>query len=110
MLEDDMQPEYDFSGGVRGKYARTLRENGYTIRVYQADGTYSERRVLGEKTVVLEPDVWEYFQDSEAVNHALRTLISLVPERDSDASNKKRSSKRKVSAKTPAEVSTPVNH
>lgn len=77
--ELDMRPEYDFSGGVRGKYARTLREQGYTIRVYNEDGTYSEKQVLGEKMVVLEPDVWEYFQDSAAVNHALRTLISLVP-------------------------------
>ncbi len=74
----DIRPEYDFSGGIRGKYAKTLKKNGYTIRVYHADGTYTEKRVLGEKTVVLEPDVWEYFQDSEAVNHALRTLIGLV--------------------------------
>ena len=71
--------EYDFSGGVRGKYAKTLRENGYTIRVYHADGTFSETRVLGEKTVVLEPDVYQYFSDSKSVNDALRTLISIVP-------------------------------
>jgi len=32
--------------------------------------------VLGEKMVVLEADVWEYFQNSEAVNQALRALIS----------------------------------
>jgi hypothetical protein len=78
---DDMRPEYDFAGGVRGKYARELREDGYTIRVYNADGTFTETRVLGEKTVVLEPDVSEYFPDSQAVNHALRTLLSLVPEK-----------------------------
>jgi len=35
----DMRPEYDFSGGVRGKYAKTLKKNGYMIRVYQDDGT-----------------------------------------------------------------------
>lgn len=75
---DAMKPEYDFSGGIRGKYAKRLKEEGYTIRIYHSDGTFSERRVLGEKTVVLEPDVWEYFSTSDAVNNALRTLISLV--------------------------------
>ncbi len=78
---DDMQPEYDFSGGIRGKYAKRLKENGYTIRIYHSDGTFSERRVLGEKTVILDPDVWEYFSSSDAVNHALRTLIALVPKK-----------------------------
>ncbi len=75
---DAMQPEYDFSGGVRGKYAKRLKEDGYTIRIYHSDGTFSERRVLGEKTVVLDADVWEYFPSSDTVNNALRTLISLV--------------------------------
>lgn len=78
---DDMRAEYDFSDGVRGKYAKALRENGYSIRIYQDDGSYTERKVLGERTVVLEPDVWEYFPDSESVNLALRTLISIVPEK-----------------------------
>ena len=73
---DDMQPEYDFSGGIRGKYAKRLKENGYTIRIYHTDGTFSERRVLGEKTVILDADVWEYFPSSDAVNNALRTLIN----------------------------------
>ncbi len=80
-LHDDMAPEYDFSGGVRGKYAKTLKEEGYLIRIYHTDGTYTERRVLGEKTVVLDADVWEYFHNSEAVNRALRTLITLIPEK-----------------------------
>ena len=76
--DEDMRPEYDFSGGVRGNYAKALREQGYTIRVYEADGTYTETRVLGEKTVVLEPDVWEYFPNSQAVNEALRALIAIA--------------------------------
>jgi len=76
----------------RGKYARELRENGYTIRAYNADGTFTETHVLGEKTVVLEPDVSEYFPDSQAVNHALRTLLSLVPD------------KRKAGARTKRDV------
>ena len=58
-----MRPEYDFTGGVRGKYARELRKNGYTIRVYNADGTFTETRVLGEKTVVLEPDVSDHWKN-----------------------------------------------
>jgi len=78
---EDMQPEYDFSAGVRGKYAKALREHGYTIRVYEADGTYTETRVLGEKTVLLEPDVWEYFPNSQAVNEALRALIAIAPKK-----------------------------
>ncbi len=79
--DEDMRPEYDFSRGVRGKYAKAMREQGYTIRVYEADGMYTETRVLGEKTVVLEPDVWEYFPDSQAVNRALRALIVIAPQK-----------------------------
>ncbi len=73
---DEMRPEYDFSGGVRGKYSKSLKENGCTIRIFHTDGTFSEKRVLGEKTVVLDTDVWEYFSTPDAVNNALRTLIS----------------------------------
>jgi hypothetical protein len=54
--EDDLRPEYDFSGGVRGKYAKRFAE--------------------GSNVVVLEPDVAEKFPNSEAVNRALRGLIS----------------------------------
>ena len=79
--DTDMLPEYDFSGGVRGKYAATLREEGYSIREYNTDGSFTETRVPGEKTVTLAPDVWEYFPNSQAVNYALRTLISLIPEK-----------------------------
>jgi hypothetical protein len=82
---DEMLPEYDFSSGVRGKYAKSLREEGYTIRVYEADGTYTETRVLGEKAVLLEPDVWEYFPNSQAVNEALRALIAIAPKKQKAA-------------------------
>ncbi len=80
-VDDELRPEYDFTGGVRGKHYRVLREEGYTVRVYHDDGTVTERRVAGERMVVLEPDVYEYFPSSQAVNQALRTLISLVPEK-----------------------------
>jgi histone deacetylase complex regulatory component SIN3 len=74
-----MLPEYDFRDGVRGKHARALQQ-GYTVRVHRPDGTTAVQRFsLPQGTVVLEPDVQEYFPDSESVNHALRTLIELIP-------------------------------
>lgn len=55
---DEMQDEYDFSGGIRGRYA----------------GRYAE----GSNVVVLSPDVAEAFPDSRAVNDALRALITIA--------------------------------
>ena len=81
--DDDMQPEYDFSGrtGVRGKYYQRLRQ-GYTIQVQREDGTTFVQHVTRpEGTVTLDADVREYFPDAEAVNTALRTLIHLVPQK-----------------------------
>lgn len=52
---DDMRPEYDFSGGVRGKYVQRFRE--------------------GTNIIVLEPDVAAEFKDSAAVNDALRKVL-----------------------------------
>ena len=53
--DPDMLDEYDFSNGVRGKYA----------------GRFAQ----GSNVVVLDPDVAQVFTDSESVNQALRTLI-----------------------------------
>src|SRR5215211_6595277 len=81
--DDDMQPEYDFSGrtGVRGKYYQKLRQ-GYTIKVQREDGTTLVQHVTRpEGTVTLDADVREYFPDAESVNTALRTLIHLVPQK-----------------------------
>lgn len=50
-----MLPEYDFSHGVRGKYAKRYAE--------------------GSNVVVLSPDVAKIFRTSESVNEALRTLV-----------------------------------
>jgi hypothetical protein len=80
-MDDNMRSEYDFTGGVRGKHHKVLREEGYVVRIYNDDGTVTERRVAGERMVILEPDVYEYFPNSQAVNLALRTLISLIPEK-----------------------------
>jgi hypothetical protein len=55
---DELRPEYDFSGGVRGKHYRSYQQ--------------------GSNVVLLEPDVAEVFKDSESVNHALRMLIELA--------------------------------
>ena len=55
---DDMRAEYDFSGGVRGKYYGRFRK--------------------GSNVVILDPDVSEAFPDSESVNDALRTLATVA--------------------------------
>lgn len=54
-IDDEMRPEYDFSGGVRGKY-------------YEA---YQKSR----NVIILDPDVAAVFPDSAAVNEALRLLV-----------------------------------
>jgi len=80
---DDMLPEYNLEGkkGVRGKYAKAMQK-GYSVRVLNEDGTVTVRDfVPKENTVLLDPDVKEYFPDSESVNHALRSLINLIPEK-----------------------------
>ena len=56
--DPDMLEEYDFSGGVRGKYAKRYAE--------------------GTNIVVLDPDLAERFKDSESVNRALRELVELA--------------------------------
>jgi hypothetical protein len=55
---DDLRPEYDFSGGVRGKYAARMAQ--------------------GSNVVVLDRDVHDLFPDSAAVNAALRALAQAV--------------------------------
>ena len=59
--DDDLRPEYsreDLGQGVRGKY----------FEAYQG----------GTNLVLLSPDVAAVFQTDEAVNEALRALISLA--------------------------------
>ena len=55
-----MQDEYDFTGGVRGKYARRYRQ--------------------GTNVVVLEPDVAKVFRNARAVNRSLRALAVIIRE------------------------------
>lgn len=54
---DEMRSHYDFSAGVRGKYAARYAE--------------------GTNVVVLAPDVAKIFPDSSAVNEGLRTPVRL---------------------------------
>jgi hypothetical protein len=51
---DTMRAEYDFTGGVRGKYA--------------------QRYAAGSNVVVLDPDVAKMFPTARSVNSTLRTL------------------------------------
>ena len=76
---NDMRAEYDFSGGVRGKHYSAMQA-GYTITIHKIDGTTVVKDVMPkEGVIILEPDVREYFTDSESVNAALRSLIKLIP-------------------------------
>ncbi|MBI3732148.1 MAG: hypothetical protein HY259_01655 [Chloroflexi bacterium] len=82
-----MLSEYDFSrmaGGVRGKYYKAMREE-YTVRIHKQDGTTVVQNFkLEDGAVMLDRDVRPYFPDSEAVNKALRGLISLAPGESAD--------------------------
>ena len=79
----EMRPEYDFAGkkGVRGKYYQAYRQ-GHSGKTHEEDGsTTVQYFTLEDGAVMLEPDVREYFPNSESVNQALRTLISLIPQK-----------------------------
>ena len=56
--EPAMREDYDFTGGVRGKYAR--------------------RYVQGTNVVMLEPDVAKAFPSAAAVNESLRALAGIL--------------------------------
>ncbi|MBI3914344.1 MAG: hypothetical protein HY327_09200 [Chloroflexi bacterium] len=80
---NDMRPEYDFKnmkGGVRGKYYKAYRA-GHTVKIHKTNGKTAVQHFTLEGAVLLEPDVREYFPDSEAVNQTLRGLISLLPKK-----------------------------
>lgn len=64
----DIAPEYDFSSGVRGKYARRYAE--------------------GSNVVVLDPDVAAVFRDSHAVNDVLRSLAVVLRKQSKNATKR----------------------
>ena len=75
---NEMRAEYDLSKAERGKFYRPL-DKGYTTHVKKGDGTVVVNHyTLAEGTVLLAPDVLEYFPDSESVNDALRSIIKLM--------------------------------
>ena len=79
--DDGMLSEYDFSEGIRGKHCQAYRQ-GYQVIVHKADGTTEIRDfALPDGAAVLDPDVREYFPDSESVNRALRALIAIAPKK-----------------------------
>jgi len=90
--DNDILPEYDFKGkkGIRGKYYRAMQQ-GYTVRIKNEDGTVTLQH-FGPKgdAVILDPDVRDYFPDSESVNRALRSLIALIPEKNTRQSAEKK--------------------
>jgi hypothetical protein len=57
-LEKNMKKEYDFSKGVRGKYAKRYK--------------------AGTNVVLLEPDVAKVFKTPTSVNQALRSLTQII--------------------------------
>lgn len=60
---EEMHPEYDFRGGVRGKHAKAMQA-GYTITIHQNDGTTTVQTVaLRQGTVIPKPDILAYFPD-----------------------------------------------
>jgi hypothetical protein len=66
--DDEMRPEYDLRGGVRGKYYKQYME--------------------GTNVVLLDPDVAAVFRDSDSVNQALRVLIKAAEQIEQSASHK----------------------
>ncbi len=81
LKENDMRPEYDFSGGIRGKHYKAYRK-GHRVTIHKTDGTTVVQDFTPEKkTVILEDDILEYSPDSETVNRVLRSLISLIPKK-----------------------------
>jgi hypothetical protein len=65
----DTLDEYDFDGGVRGKYAAAYHQ--------------------GSNVVVLDPDVAEVFTDAASVNAALRVLADLVRQQTQTVSDQR---------------------
>ena len=94
-----MRAEYDFSKGERGKFYRPLHK-GYKVHVQQSDGAVVVNHyTLAEGTVLLAPDVREYFSDSETVNEALRSLIQLREKVPARKYGRQSSSSRQVAEK-----------
>jgi hypothetical protein len=60
--DSEMRAEYDFSRGVRGKYARRFAQ--------------------GTNLIPLDADVAKIFPTAEAVNDSLRALAGIIQRRE----------------------------
>lgn len=56
--DPDMLEEYNFRGGVRGKYVKRYEK--------------------GTNVVVIDADIAEYFPDHDSVNETLRSLVAII--------------------------------
>lgn len=96
---DEMRAEYDFNKAEHGNFYRPL-DKGYTVHVHQSDGNeVVNHYTLAEGTILLAPDVREYFSDSETVNDALRSLIHLMEKVPARKYGRQSSSSRQVAEK-----------
>ena len=61
--DEDLLPEYDLSGGIRGKYVDRYRR--------------------GVNVALIDPELAEAFPDSKSVNDALRALVAIATRAES---------------------------
>jgi len=64
-----MRKEYDFSNARPNKYAEKFAE--------------------GTNIVIIEPDLVEFFPDSESVNEALRALVAILKKSEEKTAKQK---------------------
>ena len=75
-IDRDLLPEYDFTGGVRGKYVSRLAK--------------------GSNIAVLDKDVQKLFPNSAAVNAALRALGKAIDVVEAGSESTRRSTQLRV--------------
>ncbi len=63
--------EYDFSKGIRGKYAKKYKK--------------------GTNVVIIDPEVAEFFPNENSVNDALQSLIPIIKKREKRIAEHERS-------------------
>ncbi len=68
--DKDILDEYDFGGGIRGRYAARVKR--------------------GSNIVLLEPDVAKVFPDAASVNNALRALAGIIKQTRAATPTRKR--------------------
>ena len=75
-IKDDVRPEYqfDYKRGRPNRFASRMKQDAVTV--------------------MLEPDVAQVFETSEAVNRLLRSVIAAVPKSGSRIANGRRKSVR----------------